>query len=202
MYMNDAVRHKRFTPRGGFARLVEAAGPLPRDDIVRLCWMLWWGSYTSVLAALDLAVLTLIEHPGTAAFLQKHTSSWIEEALRYRSPHVINSANLTTRREMTIGTITVAPRTPVRFLIAAINRDEDAFPDAGSFRPARPRTEHHLAFGAGVHTCVAAQLARMELDCALTALTTRLPHLTLAGQPDWRPFTTQRLCRSFPVALA
>ncbi|MDP9869289.1 hypothetical protein J2S55_008555 [Streptosporangium brasiliense] len=60
------------------------------------------------------------------------------EALRYRSPHVINSANLTTRRELVIGTTTLPPHTPVRFLLAAMNRDETAFPHADTFASLTP----------------------------------------------------------------
>lgn len=198
-YMQDAVLHRRFNPGSGFARLADADDRLPADEVVRLCWMLWWASYTSTLAAIDLAVLTLIEHPHTAPLLRHSTKAWIEEALRFRSPHVINSANLTTRREITVGTTTLAPQTPVRFLLAAMNRDEAAFPDADTFDPQRSGTPHHLAFGTGIHSCIGAQLARMEMAIALTTLATRLPRLTMASQPSWRANTTQRLCSSFPV---
>ncbi|MET7569531.1 cytochrome P450 [Streptomyces sp. NPDC005492] len=200
-YMETAVREQRFSPGSGFARLIEAADLMPADEITRLCWMLWWGSYTSALAAIDLAALTLIEHPHTAPLLHEDTGTWVEEALRYRSPHVINSANLTTRRTMTVGTVTLPPHTPVRFLLAAINRDESAFPGGDAFDPHRTGTPRHLAFGEGIHACIAAQLARRELAIALTTLETRLPRLALAGPPVWRPYTTQRLCSGFPVTV-
>lgn len=198
-YLQDAVQHHRFTDGSGFARLTEAVDLMPLDDIIRLCWMLWWGSYTSALAAIDLAVLTLLEHPHVTPLLLQNTKAWVEEALRYRSPHVINSANLTTRHEMSIGTTTLAPHTPIRFLLAAINRDEAAFPHADTFDPHRTGTPHHIAFGEGIHSCIGAQLARMEMATALTTLATRLPGLALAAPPTWRPYTTQRLCSHFPV---
>ncbi|WP_405657917.1 cytochrome P450 [Streptomyces sp. NBC_01166] len=201
-YLANAVHHRGFTRGSGFARLVDARGSLPPDEVVRLCWMLWWGSYTSALAAIDLAVLTLIERPGTITLLHRDTRAWVEEALRYRSPHIINSANLTTRHEMSIGTTTVEAHTPVRFLLAAMNRDEAAFPQADTFDPHRTGTRHHIAFGEGIHSCIGAQLARMEIATALTVLATHLPRLALAGPPTWRPYTTQRLCHSFPVAPA
>ncbi|MFF0226322.1 cytochrome P450 [Streptomyces sp. NPDC004629] len=197
-YMQEAVARRRFTPGSGFDRLIDASGELHTDDIALLCWLLWSASYTSALAALDLAVLTLIENPETAPLLHDHTSAWIEEALRYRSPHVINSINLTTRREMTIGGVTLPRHTPIRFLIAAMNRDETVFPRPDTFDPRRNGAPH-IAFGKGIHTCIGAQLARMELVAALTTLATRLPGLTLAGRPAWRTYTTQRLCSSFPV---
>lgn len=198
-WLEEAVHERRFVPGSGFALLTDARGSLPYDDLVRLCWMLWWGSYTSALAALDLAVLTLLEHPRTAPLLRRDAKAWTEEALRYRSPHVVNSANLTTRREFTVDGITLAPHTPVRFLLAAMNRDGAVFPHPDTFDPHRTGTPHHIAFGEGVHSCVGAQLARMELAVALTTLTTRLPRLTLAAPPTWRTHTTQRLCECLPV---
>ncbi|MEU6610107.1 cytochrome P450 [Streptomyces shenzhenensis] len=197
-YMQDAVCRRRFTPGSGFARLTDASGDMQTDDIALLCWLLWSASYTSALAAIDLAVLTLIENPETAPLLHDHTSAWVEEALRYRSPHVINSINLTTRREMTIGAVTLPAHTPIRFLIAAMNRDETVFPHPDIFNPRRNGAPH-IAFGKGIHSCIGAQLARMELAVALTTLATRLPRLSLAGKPTWRAYTTQRLCSTFPV---
>ena len=182
-YMQVAVLHRRFTPGSGFARLADTDDRLPADDVVRLCWMLWWASYTS-------------------SFLRDNSKAWIEEALRFRSPHVINSANLTTRREVTVGATTLAPHTPVRFLVAAMNRDELAFADPDTFDPQRRGTPNHLAFGTGIHSCIGAQLARMEMTIALTTLATRLPRLALSSQPTWRAYTTQRLCSSFPVTSA
>lgn len=201
-YMEEGVRSRRFVPGSGFANIVEASDQTLADDIVRLCWMLWWGSYTSALAAIDLAVITLIENPRTAERLHQDTKAWIDEALRYRSPHIINSANLTTTREMTIGPTVLAPQTSVRFLLAAINRDDEAFPEADTFDPYRNRPARHVAFGEGIHACIGAQLARMEIAVALKTLSTCLPRLTLAAEPTWRTYTTQRLCSVLPVMTA
>lgn len=198
-YMKNAVCQRRFTHDSGFARLTDASDGIPAVDVALLCWLLWAASYTSALAAIDLAVLTLIDHPDTVAVLRNNPSAWIEEALRYRSPHVINSINLTTSRDMTIGGVTLPAHTPIRFLIAAMNRDEAVFPHPDTFDPRRTGAPH-IAFGKGIHTCIGAQLARMELMTALTTLATRLPRLTLASQPSWCSYTTQRLCSSLPVA--
>jgi cytochrome P450 len=53
----------------------------------------------------------------------------------------------------------------------------------------------HLAFGHGVHHCLGAPLARMELQVALAALTSRLPDLRLAVPPDEIPWRSDRLVR-------
>ena len=67
-------------------------------------------------------------------------------------------------------------------LLAAANRDPARFPDPARFDPARAAGPH-LSFGAGIHFCVGAPLARAELAIALPLLFRRRPGLTLASPP-------------------
>ncbi|GAA3689187.1 nocardicin N-oxygenase [Lentzea atacamensis] len=200
-YIEDGIRTRRFVPDAGFDRIIRAGDRTPFDDVVRLCWLLWWGSYTSIATAVTLSVLNLLENPDSAPMLRTRTSDWIEESLRFRSPHIINAANLTTRRELTIGDTVLPAGTPVRFMTGAMDRDPDAFERADVFDPTRPNRPHHVAFGGGVHTCIGAQLARMELSVALTTILDHLPPFRIAGQPTWRPYSTQRICLSLPITV-
>ncbi|MGK5643381.1 cytochrome P450, partial [Streptomyces sp. URMC 126] len=63
------------------------------------------------------------------------------------------------------------------------NRDERRFPDPDTFDVDRPK-DGHVAFGHGIHFCLGAQLARMEVDIALSALTTRFALPELRGERD------------------
>ncbi len=63
------------------------------------------------------------------------------------------------------------------------NRDERLSPGADRFDPTRPPTRH-LAFGYGMHRCLGAELARLELLIALRGLVKRFPRLELAAAPD------------------
>jgi cytochrome P450 len=69
------------------------------------------------------------------------------------------------------------------------NRDESRYPGAAVFDPTRSGSAPHLAFGRGIHFCIGAQLARLELRTALTVLAESLPELRLADgfEPSYRP---------------
>ena len=79
------------------------------------------------------------------------------------------------------------------------NRDEDVFADPMRFDVARANADEHLAFGIGVHFCLGAHLARMELRAFFRELLPRLEYIELAGRPGrWRRRSSagRRGCRS------
>jgi cytochrome P450 len=64
------------------------------------------------------------------------------------------------------------------------NRDEAVFEDPFRFDIGRRNADEHLAFGIGVHFCLGAHLARMEIEAFLRELLPRLEHVELAGEPE------------------
>jgi len=64
------------------------------------------------------------------------------------------------------------------------NRDDAVFAEPFRFDTARPNAADHLAFGIGVHFCLGAHLARMELEAFFRELLPRLEHVELAGEPE------------------
>lgn len=118
----------------------------------------------------------LCRRPGRA-------TSAAEETLRFECP-VPTIFRLTTC-EAVIGGVTVPPGADVLVAFISANRDEERFPDPDRLDITRP-PNRHLAFGAGVHTCVGALLARVQLRIALRLLAERLPGLRLAGERTMR----------------
>ena len=79
------------------------------------------------------------------------------------------------------------------------NRDRARYADPGRFDPARPLLPH-VAFGAGIHFCIGAPLARLEMQVALPILFKRLPGLRLAAPPRYRNAWHFHGLESLPVA--
>jgi cytochrome P450 len=86
----------------------------------------------------------------------------------------------------------------VGLMIGSSNRDPRRFPDPDAFRIARGETAH-LSFGGGIHFCVGAPLARMELGVLLTELSRALPEITLLDGAERRPGFQFRGYRRLPI---
>ena len=110
-------------------------------------------------------------------------STCVEEMLRFDS--ALQLFERTATEPVTVGDVTVQPGQKIAALLGAANRDPAVFEDADTFRPDRDPNPH-LAFGAGVHFCVGAPLARMELVESLGLLLREHPDLHLAGPPESR----------------
>jgi cytochrome P450 len=90
----------------------------------------------------------------------------------------------------------------VHLLIAAANRDERCFAEPDRFDPRR-EPNPHLAFGFGVHFCLGASLARLELQIGLAELLARAPRYEVADEKLERVRSdTNRIYVRLPVALA
>ena len=108
----------------------------------------------------------------------------VEEALRYDCSLV--STLRFARKETMVGNRRLAEGAAVFCLLNAANRDPERFPDPDRFDIMRS-DKKHLAFGGGVHTCLGAPLARMQIGIALAALLRRYPGLRLGtGKIEWR----------------
>ncbi|MER9215049.1 cytochrome P450 [Mesorhizobium sp. M0663] len=112
------------------------------------------------------------------------TAATVEECLRFDAP--LHMFTRYAYQEVEAGPgIIVQPGETIGLLLGMANRDPTAFAEPLAFRPDRA-DQKNVSFGAGIHFCIGAPLARLELQVSLKTLFDRLPQLHLAEQPRFR----------------
>jgi len=157
-------------------------GPRPLNDpeILSILGQFQVAGKETTAHELGSAMRLLVEHPDQMAKLKEDPSlipNFVEEALRMESP--VRGLFRTTTREVELGGVTLPKGTTIMLSFAAANRDNDEFPDAGTFDVCRENAKSQLAFSAGPHYCVAAALARLELRVAFEELLSRLTNIRM-----------------------
>lgn len=148
------------------------------------------------------AVVTLVEHPDQLARLHANPEGWpnaVEETLRYNCVAQFGARVAT--QSLQIDGHTVPEGSTVFLSIAGANRDPAVFERPDEFDVTRVNAREHIGFGTGVHACLGAPLARMELNVGLQALFERFPQLTLAGAPIPNDSTLLHGIKYLPVHL-
>ncbi len=150
---------------------------LSTDEMISTCILLLNAGHEATVHSLGLAVKTLLQHQLWPAPI---TDALVEECLRFDP-----ALHLFTRwayDHIDVMGVTIPRGAQIACLLGAANRCPRHWDNAHLFNPARP-AKAHAGFGAGLHFCLGAPLARLELRHALKALCARLPRLTLAEPP-------------------
>jgi len=127
----------------------------------------------------------LLRHPDQLRALQNDPSripNAVSEIIRWVSPvrHFMRQA----QGDYRLGGVCLRAGDWLLLSYLSANRDDAVFPDPFRFDIDRRNADEHLAFGIGVHFCLGAHLARMELEAFFRELLPRLEHAELAGQPE------------------
>jgi cytochrome P450 len=184
-YFGRLIALKRSQPTNDLtSALITArddADRLSEDELTVLCCTLLIGGHETTANQINLSLLLLLDHPAELAKLRAEPSlipGAVEELLRFSRLGGLAPTRVTTE-DADIGGVTIPAGEEVIPLFASANRDPSVFPDPERFDVSRDAA-NHLSFGAGVHHCVGAQLARVELQEAFRGLIGRLPGLRLA----------------------
>jgi cytochrome P450 len=161
-------------------------GKLSEDELVTTCILLLNAGHEATVHAIGNGVKALLEHGVDAARAFASDASrdaTVEELLRLDPPlHLFTRYAL---EDVEYAGAQLRKGEKIGLLLGAANRDPERFPRPDLF-DARRDPNPHLAFGAGIHFCVGAPLARLEMYAALPILFARLPGLRLAEPPRYR----------------
>jgi cytochrome P450 len=155
---------------------------LTEEELTMLGCTILLGGHETTANQISLSLLVLLEQPAQMERLRADPGlipGAVEELVRYVPLGFgLPPARMATE-DVRLGDVTIAAGEVVLPLFAAANRDPAAFSDPDRFDVLRPPA-NHLAFGAGVHHCLGAQLARLELQQAFLGLIGRFRGLRLA----------------------
>ncbi|ABV92935.1 cytochrome P450 [Dinoroseobacter shibae DFL 12 = DSM 16493] len=183
-WLLDLIDARRASPADDLLSALIAAqaedGKLTRDELVTTVILLLNAGHEATVHTLGNGVKTLLE-----TGLRQITPATVEEVLRFDPP--LHLFTRIARQEVEVFGHRFAPGDTVGCLLAAAGRDPGFAPDPHRFDPTRPTKPPHMAFGAGLHFCVGAPLARLEIEIALRVLFARCPGLRLAGAPVYAP---------------
>jgi cytochrome P450 len=204
-YLRSLVEARRRAPREDFvSALVQArhedARPLSTEEVVSHLIVLFVAGYETAAGLIGSLMLRLLEQRARWDAIpldDVRLQGAIEETLRMDAPVQMEPRHVTQDTELAGRAL---PRDAVVFpFFGAANYDAGLFPDPLRFDERRPRAPRHYAFGHGIHTCIGANLGRLEAQIAARSLRRAFPRLRLAS--DARPSITPSLFFRVPAEL-
>jgi cytochrome P450 len=204
-YLRDLVARHRAEPRQDLLQTLldaEAAGDrLAEDELLDVCYFIMVAGAV-VTQQLAKAALALLRRPDYWRRLHKDPSrvpGAVPELLRQDGTVLTVTRAALASLEICGTPIEAGQR--VALCLSAANHDPARFPDPDQLDLARP-SPPHLSFGHGIHRCLGAALARLELEIALGALCRRYPHARLTSAPlRWQVQLFDRALWALPVAV-
>jgi cytochrome P450 len=208
-YMGGLIAQRRQEPTddllGAMVQARDADNDrLTEQEMVELASGILAVGHETTVSQIPNFVYVLLTNPEQLALLQSRPDlipSAVEELMRYVPLGAASSFARYATEDIELGGVRIRAGEPVIASLSSANRDGDVFADPDGLDLTR-EVNPHIGFGHGVHHCLGAQLARMELQVALGTLLTRLPGLSLAvddKELDWKPGQLVRGLRSLPV---
>ncbi|MBF4627803.1 cytochrome P450 [Curtobacterium flaccumfaciens] len=189
-YLGALAESRRGTPQGdllsGLVNDHGPDGPMSQTEVLNTSIMLLVGGHETTVNMIANGTLTMLRHPDTIELIRDnpHTIAQVfEELIRVEPPAQVTPKYIALA-DVTVAGVTIPEGAPVWIAWAAANRDPRHFPEPDRFDPHRAGNDH-LSFGAGIHACFGAPLARLETQIALATLFRRLvnPRLVLDPPP-------------------
>lgn len=168
---------------------------LSDDEIKSMCALMLFAGHETTTTTITSAIKLLLENPEQLALLRddpRLAGKTVEEVLRVEG--AIKVLHRWVIEDVEIRGRAIPKGERVLLVPAAANRDPTKFTEPDSFDITR-QPNPHLAFGKGIHTCIGAMLARLEMRVAVGRMVERLPGLRFApdaGEPRWMPSLASR----------
>ena len=187
-YFNELTASRRASPTEDLASAIANAQingePLSDIDTVSYYLIIATAGHDTTSAVISGGLQALVDNPDQRERLRANMDLMplaAEEMIRWVTP--VKEFMRTAQQDTTVRGVPIAAGESVLLSYASANRDEDIFEDPFRFDVGRDPNKHN-AFGYGVHFCLGAALARMEVNSFFSELVPRLESIELAGDPQ------------------
>jgi cytochrome P450 len=190
-YIRDLIEGRRRNPGPDLISALIAAHDegqrLTEQEMISTCILLLNAGHEATVNATGTAWFNLFQHEDELTMLRQTPElipQAVEELLRFDTP--LQMFSRWVLDDVDIGDVTVGRGSQIALLFGSANRDPQRFADPDRLWMTRPDNKH-ISFGAGIHFCLGAALARSELHASFSALFQLAPEMRMAATPDWRP---------------
>ena len=207
-YLLEVVRRQREHPGDGLLGMIikEHGDEIDDQELAGLADGVLTGGFETTASMIALGALVLLQDRSAFRRVREDDAAvhdFVEELLRHLTVVQVAFPRFA-REDVTIGGTAIGRGDVVVCSLSAANRDGVLGPGLDQVDAARPATSH-VAFGHGLHRCIGAQLARMELRAAYPAMARRFPGMRLAVPPQELSFRKSSIVygvESLPVHLS
>jgi cytochrome P450 len=190
-YLRTLSRERRANPTGDLiselALVVDEGDRLTEDELVGTCVLLLNAGHEATVNVTGNGWWALFRDPSALARLRAESELVplaIEELMRWDTP--LQLFERWVLEDVEVHGVEIPRGAELGLLFGSANRDPEAFDEPDRLRLDRAPNPH-LTFGAGIHFCLGAPLARLELETSFGMLLRELPDMDLAHEPAWKP---------------
>lgn len=170
------------------AQVTESGEKLSTHELIATCVLLLNAGHEASVNGFGNGIVAAFKHPDQWKMLQSNpdaiAETAVEEFLRFDAP--LHFFDRTATADTEIGGVAIKQGQKIVSLLGSANRDEEVFVDSDRMDLTR-NPNPHIGFGAGIHFCLGAPLARLEMTVSIPELFRRFPTLELTGTPVRRP---------------
>jgi len=192
-YVLELIDERRRAPRDDIVSALVGARDdgtrLSPEEIVSTVVLLLNAGHEATVNTLGNGLRALMHHPDQWRRLvtgEVPFAAAVEELIRFDPPLQLFE-RWVLEEGFEVGGVRIPRGEQVALLFGAANRDPRAFVDPDRFDVGREDAGGHVGFGGGIHVCIGAPLARIELEQSLRALVSRCPRLELTAEPARKP---------------
>ncbi|GAA2327782.1 cytochrome P450 [Dactylosporangium salmoneum] len=186
-YLRALARRRREDPRDDLVSALAAVEGLSEDELIGTCVLLLNAGHEATVNVTGNGWRALLQNPDQLALVRADPDllgTAIEELMRFDTP--LQMFERWVLEDIEVRGVPIPRGSEVALLFGSANHDPAAFADPERLDVTR-RDNPHISFGAGIHYCLGAPLARIELAASFGALLAKAPNLRLAREPEYKP---------------